>query len=180
MKKTLNIILVTFLVVLILSCGNSEKESTSNVATIPQEEMLQKEASRLRAGGSVKNVTLENNKATITYVKDFEEYKNLNPQSSLNEYDLRSYWESEQAIERALVDGSVRLMRKLEFLNHVVIILPVDGRTYTIDISKGDLTEYLNVDFEEVKSNWDDTFSNPYVYSEKGRKKFFEKFGKVE
>lgn len=184
MNKILLISLVTISTILVSSCGNSEKKNeektTSEIPTASPEEMLQKEASRLRAGGSVKDAILENGKATINYVRDFEEYININPQSSLKKSDLKSYWDSGDAIEKALVDGSVRLMKKLDFLNQVIIILPVNDITYTIDVSKSELTKYINADFEKVKSNWDETFSNPYVYSSSGRKKFFEKFGKVE
>jgi len=184
MIKILLISLVTISTILVSSCGNTEKKNeektTSEIPTASPEEMLQKEASRLRAGGAVKDAILENGKATIKYVRDFEEYIKINPQSSLKKSDFISYWDSGDAIEKAFVDGSVRLMKKLDFLNQVIIILPVNDKTYTIDVSKSELTKYINADFEKIKSNWDETFSNPYVYSSSGRKKFFEKFGKVE
>lgn len=183
MKKAILISLVTISAILVSSCGNSEKKeekTKTEVSKSTPEEMLNKEASRLRAGGSVKDVILENGKATINYVKDYEEYKKLNPKSGLKESDLKSYWDSGDAVEKALVDGSVRLMKKLDFLNQVVIILPVNGLKYKIDVSKDELLKFLNADYEKLKNDWDDTFSNPYVYSDSGRKKFFEKFGKVE
>lgn len=44
-------------------------------------EILTLEASRLRAGGSVKSAVLKGRKAVIMYVKDYDEYKAVNPKS---------------------------------------------------------------------------------------------------
>ena len=183
MKKAILILLVTISTILSSSCGNSDKKeqkTKKEVSKSTPEKMLNREASRLRAGGSVKDVTLENGKAIINYVKDYEEYKKLNPESRLKESDLKSYWDSGDAIEKALVDGSVRLMKKLDFLHQVIINLPVNEKVYTINVSKGKLLKFINSDFEKLKTDWENTFSNPYVYSDNGRRKFFNKFGKVE
>ena len=42
----------------------------------------------------MKTVELEGKSARIIYVKDYKEYKELNPQSGLTESDLEGYWES--------------------------------------------------------------------------------------
>lgn len=137
---------------------------------------LKTEASRLRAGGSVKSVELNESKATITYVSDYSEYKKINPQSSLTAEDLNAYWKESDAIQKALVDGSVRIMRKLDFINQVQIILPYSGLIYSIDVPKSELESFLDTDFNAVVSNWDSKFSDPYVYDDEGRQKFFNRF----
>lgn len=50
--------------------------------------------------------------------------KKLQLQSSLTEADLLAYWESGEVIKKALVDCSVRLMKKIDFLNGTKVILP--------------------------------------------------------
>lgn len=144
------------------------------------DEVLIKEASRLRAGGSIKSAKLENGKAIIEYVKNYSEHKELNPQSRVSEKDLELYWSTGKAIKKALNDGSVRLMRKLDFVEETEIILPYKGKTYTINVSKNDLEKYLGKSFEDVKKDWAKNFSDEYVYSDTGREKFFKKFGKIE
>lgn len=138
---------------------------------------LKTEASRLRAGGSIKTVELEGKSAKIIYVKNYNEYKELNPQSGLTESELEAYWVSGDAIEKALVDGPVRIMKKLDYIDTVSIILPYKGTTYTISVNKNDLEKFVGADFQTIKSKWDETFSNPYVYNDKGRKSFLNKFG---
>ncbi|MGV7107153.1 hypothetical protein [Flavobacterium sp. U410] len=172
--------------IIMFSCGNpkseekAETEITETKPRLTELEQLQLESSRLRAGGSIKSATLENGKATVKYVKDYKEYKELNPQSGLTESDLKIYWNSENAIEKALIDGSVRIMKKLDFINEVEIILPNNGKVYSIDVKKKELEKFVGSDFNEIKNNWDEKFSNPFVYNDNGRQKFFLQFGKSE
>lgn len=186
MKK--NIIIVAVLSLILVSCGKQASESKPNQTEkieqeSPKNEKLSKleiEASRLRAGSSVKTVELEGKNAKITYVKNYEEYKEINPQSGLAKSDLEAYWESGDAIEKALVEGSVRVMKKLDYIDTVSIILPYRGTTYTISVNKTDLEKFVGADFSTIQNRWDKTFSNPYVYDDNGRKSFFNKFGKKE
>ena len=46
------------------------------------------------------------------------------------------------------------------------------------NVTKKDLEDFIGFNFEEVKNNWNEKFSNPYVYNDNGRQKFFAKFGK--
>ena len=186
MRKLNQILAIAILSISLFSCGNSknEKENTEqaieNVANDPNLEKLETEASRLRAGGSVKSVELNDGKATINYVKDYAEYKELNPQSGLTESELEAYWESGNAIEKALIDGSVKIMVKLDYINAVNIILPYKSKIYSIDLNKNDLVKYTGSDFNKLKGDLENNFSNLYVYNEKGRNEFFKKFGKIK
>ena len=81
-------------------------------------------------------------------------------------------------MEKALVDGSVRLMKKLDFLNQVEIILPSKGKKYSVNVKKSELEKFIGSDFNTIKNNWDEKFSNPFVYNDNGRQKFFSEFGK--
>lgn len=170
--------------VIIISCRNPniENKTESEIIETKSEhtelEQLKKESLRLRAGGSIKKIELENGKATIEYVKDYKEYKEFNPQSVLSEADLQNYWNSSDAIEKALVDGSVRVMKKLDFINQVEIVLPNNGKVYSIDVKKSELEKFVGSDFSEIKNNWDEKFSNPYVYNDNRRQKFLNKFKK--
>ncbi|MEG0915397.1 MAG: hypothetical protein RSF68_00120 [Myroides sp.] len=176
---------ITIFSVALFSCGNSEgtkinyesEPSNKTLTTDTKLEDLKTEASRLRAGGSVKTVELIGEKATITYVANYKEYKKLNPQSSLTEEQLQGYWETGDAIHKALIDGSVRIMRKLDFVNEVNIILPYQNNVYEISVNKPELEKFIGSDFETIINNWEKTFYDPYVYSKEGRKAFFEKFG---
>ncbi|MBV6881948.1 hypothetical protein NG800_019120 [Epilithonimonas ginsengisoli] len=173
---------------ILFSCGKVEqkkdiRENVSNTKVLTNErnlEELKTEASRLRAGGSIKSVKLIDRKAIIDYVSNFTDYKEINPQSSLTESELKAYWQSGDAIEKALIDGSVRIMRKLDFIDEVNIILPFEEKMYKISVNKSELEKFIGIDFKSITGNWDKTFSNPYVYDKKGREIFFKKFGVVK
>jgi hypothetical protein len=185
MKKLKLILAFTICTTILFSCKDSKKTESeteineSNPSENSELDQLKTESSRLRNGGSIKTVELENGKALITYVKNYAEYKELNPQSSLTENELTEYWNTNDAIEKALVDGSVKIMKKLNFIKQVEIILPYKNKTYTIDVEKTELEKFIGKDFNEIISNWDEEFSNPYVYDETGRKNFFKKFGVI-
>jgi hypothetical protein len=179
-------ILLSMLIIanIVSSCKETQNEvkneNTVENSKDPNLEKLENEASSLRAGGSIKSIELNKDVAKICYVKDYSEYKKINPDSGLSEDDLKSYWESGDAIQKALVDGSVKIMKKLDYVNEVEIILPYQGKTYSIIVSKNKLEKFIGSDFKSIINDWDNKFSNPYVYNDNGRDKFFNEFGKVE
>lgn len=144
------------------------------------EKQLLIETSRLRAGGNIKKAEISEGNALIEYVKDFEEYKTLQPQSIVTKERLESYWESGDAIIKALNDGGLRLLRKLDFLSQVKIILPYKRNIYSIELKRSEVESFLGIELNKVKDCWDDTLNNQYVYSGKERKEFFKRFGKIE
>lgn len=182
------ILLISLFVWISVGCGNKTNETqtvqnekndlqTPNNDPLPN---LKLEASRLRAGGSIKNVELQGKTAKIYYVKDYEEYTQQNPQSTLTQSDLEAYWESGDAIEKALVDGGVRIMKKMDNIDTVSIVLPYKETIYSISVNKNDLEKFVGSNFSTIKEKWNEIFSNPYVYNDEGRKAFFSKFGKKE
>lgn len=149
-------------------------DSKSDETTIEQ---LRAEAYRLKGGNSIKNIELKNGKAIITYIKNFKEYKKLNSQSGLTESDLKSYWSTGDAIKKMLVGSPARIMKNLDFINEVKIILPFENKTYQIDVKKSELIKFTGKSINEIKSDWSNSFADPYIYNKKGREKFFKKFG---
>jgi hypothetical protein len=184
--RTLTLVIIGSL--MIFGCGNSKKENETETVKVETESEpknenlinLEREASRLRAGGSIKTVELVNGKATIEYVKDYKEYKELNPQSGLTKSSWETYWETSDGVQKAIVDGSVKLMKKLDYLNEVKITIPYNGKTYSIEVEKTKLEKFIGSDFKTIVADWDEKFSNPYVYNDNGRKKFFAEFGTTE
>ncbi len=181
----LKLLTITILSTTLFSCANKDETKINNesetvneaLATDTKLEDLKTEASRLRAGGSIKTVELVGEKATITYVANYTEYKQINPHSSLTEEQLKAYWETGDAIHKTLIDGSVRIMRKLDFVSEVNIILPYQNNVYEISVNKPELEKFIGSDFETIVNNWEKTFYDSYVYNKEGRKAFFQKFG---
>lgn len=178
----LGIILTAFSFGTLLLIGTMPKRTEEPIKkeTADNFTLLKRSTSSLKGSGSIKEVALKGDKAAIYYVKNYEEYKRINPQSSVSESLLDSYWDTGDAVKKSLIDGSVRLMRKNDFLNEVSINIPRKGKEYSITVNKKDLEQFLGTDFESVKKNWNELFSNPYVYTKEGREKFFNRFGKIK
>ncbi len=171
--------------IIFIGCGSKDKNkddlADKEKNTLEENlSKLKKEASKLKAGSSIKSVALDGRNATITYVKDYKEYRALNPHSGISELDLENYWTRDDAIQKALIDGSVRIMKVLDHIDNVSIVLPFKETTYSISVDKTDLEAYIGIDFNTIKEQWDDSFSNPFVYDKEGRQLFFEQFGKEE
>jgi hypothetical protein len=192
---------ISGILLLLLSCNkNSKKESITKLSEIDSIELLDQEienhpkpigvkpevltnleqlkteASRLNGGSSIKTVELENGKAIITYVKNYKEYKDLNPQSGLTENDLKSYWSTGNAIQKMLVGSPARLIKNLGFINEVKIILPFENKIYQINIKKAELEKFVGKNISEIENDWVKSFADPYIYDKKGREKFFKHF----
>ncbi|MCG8788917.1 hypothetical protein [Tenacibaculum finnmarkense] len=134
-------------------------------------------ASQLRFGGAIKIVELSDKNLKIQYVDNFEEYKKLNPNSGVTEELMNSYWETGNAILKAINDAGVRLMRKYEEIDNVEIIIPHKESVYEIKVNRIEVEEFLGYNFKEINNDWNNTFSHKYVYDKIGANIFFEKFG---
>jgi Tfp pilus assembly protein PilW len=140
-------------------------------------------AHNLTGGTFIKEVKLDNEKAMIEYVKNWSEYKDMNPESKLKKSDYRDYFSTGDKIEKILVEESVRLLRQFPALKEVSIKLPYNGKTHSIELSREEANEYLGFKVEELSvddGTWKDKFVDPIVYKEKEREKFVDKFVNVE
>ena len=159
------------------------KATNTPVVELSEDEKLDKlkrEAFRIRGGPFVKSAELYDKKAIINFVSSYSEYEEIAPDTNLTKNDYLGYWESGDAIRKALISGSVGIIKKVDFIDQVQIILPYKEKVYSIDVSKVALEDYLRTNFEDIINNWDDKFVDPFVYTDKGRHMFFDKFGKIE
>ena len=104
------------------SCGISEPQPKAAEEVLQQPaprlektnfEKLELEVSKLRGGNFIKDIQLEDGAAKLKYAADYDEYKQWKPESSLTKAEVEAYWESGDAVNKALVDGPARLLRKL-------------------------------------------------------------------
>jgi len=142
--------------------------------------LLKVEALRLKGGREISRVKLTGSTASILYVSNYEEYKELQPQSNLTAEMFYLYWVTGDKLKKNLVEIPVNLMRKLDFLNKVELTLPRNKKTYFISVEKSQLEKFINKDFQEIINDWTNTFYDPYVYTKENRDRFFEKFCTVK
>lgn len=109
--------------------------------------------------------------------------KQANPDSPLTEDDYKGYFDTGDAIEKILVGENVRLLRQFPDLTATSMVLPYGGQTYSIDLDRQAVNEYLGFKVEELSledKSWHEKFSNPYIYDDTNRKQFFDMFVEVK
>lgn len=159
-----------------------QTEPAKEVKTVTQEE-FEAYAQNITGGTFIKTISVTDNKGSIEYYGSFEEYKQANPDSLLKEEDYKSYFETGDAVEKILVSENVRLLRQFPDLTATSMILTYDGKTYSIDLDRQEVNEYLGFKVEELSSSdgsWNEKFNEPIVYDDTKRKQFFDKFVQVQ
>ncbi|MCM3735562.1 hypothetical protein M3215_06955 [Bacillus cytotoxicus] len=172
------------------------KEKTQTVSTEGKKEDKQKEtnnsnktemtqdkfvdyAKNIRGGVFIKDIKLNNNEAEITYHDSYTSYKSQKPDSNMTEDVYKDYFSTGYAIEKILVGEPARLLRQFPNLNDVKMTLPFEGKTYSINLDRKSLNEYLGFKIESLSpedQSWQKKFNNPYVYNKTKRTAYFKKF----
>lgn len=181
------LIFIATLSTILIGCQNQSNEKPNPTPVVKEiqikltdEEALEKEVRKLRGGNGIKSSVIKDKKVSIEYAKNYKEHKELKPKSRVTEEDWDAYWATKESIQKALNDASVRLMKNLDFIEETEIIIHHKEKTYAVNVSKEELEKFLEKNFEEVKEDWLNNFSNEYVFSELGREKFFKVFGRIK
>ncbi|MGN7115001.1 hypothetical protein [Lysinibacillus odysseyi] len=177
---------------LLAACGDEEdaapkedtpvQETEETTALTVDEKELQNYASNITGGTFLKSVALTDNYSVIDFYSTYEEYKQDNQESLITEEDYKGYFDTSESIEKILVIENVRLLRQFPGLAGAKMTLPFEGKTYSINLDRKSLNDYLGFKVEDLKTeddSWTTKFVNPIGYDEQKRKELMEKFGTV-
>lgn len=186
---------LTILAVMILSaCGANTSPTANQGNEVEQQPAALTEADKqhfdeytqnLRGAPFIKEATIVNdNRAEILYFKDFAELQAAKPDTKFTEADFNGYWESGDAVNKALMEESTRLFREFPALASVQVSLPFQGKTYYVDVTKQEIEDYFDVNFadlheDETLDKWKSEVAEQY-FTEEERGKYAEKFIKVQ
>ncbi|MDM1073645.1 hypothetical protein HX001_14240 [Empedobacter brevis] len=188
MKK---IILILPVVLFIYSCNSNSNNdnalkienkidsSASKNDSVLEIDLLKTKTNSLRGSGSIKNVKLNDSVAEIDYVNNYNDYSKLNPQSSLSKKDFETYWYTGDAVNKALIDGAIRILRDLDFVETVKLNIPLENKYKNIELTRKDLELLTDKSFNEIKNNWTE-FNDKYVYTSEGRSEILSKYGNTK
>jgi len=139
-------------------------------------------AASLTGGAFIQTTDLvEGNRAVIKYVDSFDQYKANKPSSSVTEDSYNSYFNTGDAIEKTMVGEPARLLKEFDGLESVSLTLPFHGKTYTTDITKEELNDYLGFNIDELNDDtWRTKFSDKYIYNQTKRNAAFKQFVSVQ
>ena len=175
---------------MLTACGEEEMvETPDNEEVVEQPttsvsaEEFEAYAKNITGGTFIKTINVTNNKGSIEYFSTFDEYKQANAQSMLTEEDYKEYFETGSAIEKIFVSENVRLLRQFPSLSGMHMVLPFDGKTYTMDVDRQQVNDYLGFNVEELSTDdgsWNEKFVDEIVYDDTKRKAFFDEFVEVK
>ncbi|NTU23051.1 hypothetical protein HPY28_22295 [Brevibacillus sp. HB1.2] len=191
-------ILALSLGIVLSGCGttpenNTPAPSATTTSSAPapaseQKTMSAEEVSRfkeyapnLKGGPFITQAEIVNqNEAVITYA-DFATLKKTKPGTGMTEADAKNYWESGDAINKALMEEPIRLLKEFPELQKVKVTLN-HGKKYTTEIDRATIEDYLKVNLAETKTDkdkWRNEIVNKFFTKEE-RAKYIEKFVKAE
>ncbi|MGG3758224.1 hypothetical protein ABEW49_17535 [Bacillus anthracis] len=137
----------------------------------------------IKGGPFIKDAQLLEKKAEIIYFDSYVSYKSQKPDSNIAEDMYKEYFSTGDAITKMFVSEPARLLRQFPDLDSVKMTLPYDGKTYSIDLNRKELNEYIGFKIEKLKvedDSWAKKFNTPYVYDKNKRAEFFKKFVTVQ
>ncbi|QRG68603.1 hypothetical protein [Brevibacillus choshinensis] len=194
-KSRTSMIISTIVLIAIytgLSGAYSGREESVN--TVPAPVISEAEKARfneyahdIKGGPFVKSAEIIGNEAKVIYFSDteFEDYKNANPKSVVTKEEMLGYWTSGDAINKNLMSEPVRLLREFPDLSKVSMGLALQGKTYSVEMTRKTVTDYFGIDLNELNADrsfelWSKKFVDPFVYTKEERQKFASKFIKVQ
>ena len=139
-------------------------------------------ARNITGSAFIKNISLADNYSVINFYSSFYEYKKDNPNSLITKKDYTEYFRIGNKIEKILVIENIRLLRQFPTLVGAKMKLPFYGKTYSIEIDRASVNEYLGFKIEDLKIEddfWTVGFVDPIVYNKQGIKDFINNFIKV-
>ncbi|MHA6529128.1 hypothetical protein [Paenibacillus sp. BAC0078] len=147
---------------------------------LPKDEVLAYTAN-LTGKTFIKEVAVGTDSISVIFFKDFEEYKDANPNSGITNEDYVDYFATGDQINKLLMQETSRLFKQFPGTAKVDMTIPYDGKTYSVDLTKGEVESLYNVDFSTLTSNevWREKISDPH-FNKEDRQKFIDKFVTVK
>lgn len=156
------------------------QEAASDQIPLSKDEVLAYTAN-LTGRTFIKEVKVGTDNISVIFFNDFNEYKDANQNSGLTEEDYIDYFSTGDQIHKLLMQETSRLFKQFPGTASVDMTLPYDGKTYSVDLTKGEIESFYNVDFSRLTSDevWREKISDPH-FNKSDRQKFADQFVTVE
>ncbi|MFB0831874.1 hypothetical protein ACEU2D_20025 [Brevibacillus laterosporus] len=129
----------------------------------------------------IKEFSVTKDRAVITYVNDYHEFKVINPEGKVTEKNYLNYWKTDDQINKVLMSEPIRIFREIPGIKEVDMVLPLQGIVYRINWNKKEAEKYFNIDFKHYSNDqsgklFEKEFIDSYVYDRVQREKFSQLF----
>jgi hypothetical protein len=177
------VLLIPFLLLGLTACSGEDEEKspeeTSNTVeeTTDNQEMKSSTAettdnaevdsnqydmlvSALPGKSFISESNVEENNGSIKFYSNYEAYKKGNPDSMISEDDYKMYFDTGDGLEKILFKAPAYLFDKLPALDQLSVTLPYEGKTYSYDIKREEINDYIGADEtdDELRGQFMDTF----------------------
>jgi hypothetical protein len=161
--------LIPFLLLVLVACSGEEeaktdpvikKEINNNNEIELTSEKFEELALRTNGGSFIKNTNLEDgNKGTINFYT-FEELKKDRPDANITKENYKMYFDTGDGLEKILFKAPAYLFDKLPALDQLSVTLPYEGKTYSYDIKREEINDYIGADEtdDELRRQFMDAF----------------------
>jgi hypothetical protein len=178
-------VIAIIIVYAIFGGGEETKEEVKeeDSAKTVDQEAFRAYAQNIMGRTFIKSISVTENKGLIEFYGSYDEFKQAKPDSPLTEEEYKGYFETGDAIEKIFVGENVRLLRQFPDLDSTSMVLPYGGKTYSTDLNRKEVNDYLGFKVEELsveERTWHEKFSNPILGDDGKRKEFFDTFVEVK
>lgn len=136
-------------------------------------------AKKIKGATFIKDIKVANNEAEILFYDSYESYQSENPKTKIAKGKYTEYFKADATVAKILVGEPARLLKQFSTLNKIKMVLPFEGKTYSINLDRTSLNSYIGFKIEDLKSedkSWTEKFYDPYVNTADKRAAFFAKF----
>lgn len=128
----------------------------------------------------IKDVNVGTDNITVTFFETYQAYKEANPNSGITNEDYIDYFSTGDQINKLLMEETSRLFKQFPGAASIDMVIPFDGKIYSVALTQGEIEQFYNVDFSTLTSNdiWREKVSNPH-FNKRDRQQFVEQFVQV-
>ncbi|PQP81840.1 hypothetical protein C0Q44_19380 [Paenibacillus sp. PCH8] len=162
--------------------GDKEIRKETEKAQVLDKEAVLTYTANIRGRAFVKEVLVGDHNINVVFHDTFENYKSANPESGVSEEDYVQYFASGDETNKILMEESVRLLKQFIDADNIVITVPFEGKTHSVDLKKSVAETYFNVDFNALNADpeaWKSELSSKY-FNKNDRQKFVDEFVQVK
>ncbi|WP_145148446.1 hypothetical protein [Paenibacillus xylanexedens] len=162
--------------------GDEEIKKETEKAQVLDKEAVLAYTANIRGRTFVKEVLVGDHNINVVFHDTFENYKSSNPESGVSEEDYVQYFATGDEINKILMEESLRLLKQFIDADNIVITVPFEGKTHSVDLKKSVAETYFNVDFTTLNSDpeaWKSELSSKF-FNKNDRQKFVDEFVQVK
>lgn len=147
-------------------------------AELEQRDRLVESHIRMITGSQyLKDFEIKDTEVSLTFVKDFKEFKKHVDATNITEEMYKSFWKQKGRIEMMFMEEPMMLFKEFSHLEKVNMTIPNGNKLYQMSIKRKAAKEFYGLPFPQDKNDpiWKEKFYSK-VFDPQQSKKYMEQF----